>query len=115
MTEETRKKMSEANKGENNPNYGKTPWNKEKTLSDETRKKMGEVRNTTGFYRVTKRKNNSCKQGFTWCYQYHVNSQRKSISSIDLKKLEKKVRKEGLEWEILDDEKAKQSLLLDDV
>ena len=115
MTEETRKKMSEANKGENNPNYGKTPWNKEKTLSDETRKKMSEVRNTTGFYRVTKRKNNSCKQGFTWCYQYHVNSQRKSISSIDLKKLEKKVRKEGLEWEILDDEKAKQSLLLDDV
>ena len=62
-----------------------------------------------------KHKNNSCKQGFTWCYQYCLDSKHKSITSIDLKKLEKKVRKEGLEWKIIDDEKAKQSLLLDDV
>ena len=39
-SEETRKKMSEANKGENNPQFGKLPWNKGKCLSEETRKKM---------------------------------------------------------------------------
>ena len=110
MTEETRKKISEANKGKNNPMYGKNPWNKEKTLSDETRKKMSEAQNTTGFYRVTKQKDNKYKQGFRWRYQYLYKSTRKVISSADLKKLEEEVKKEGLEWEILDEEKAKKSL-----
>ena len=131
-TEESKRKISEALKGENNPNYGKT-LSKEtrkkisealkgennpmlgKKHSKETRKKISEAQNTTGFYRVYKQKNNRCKQGFIWRYQYFLDSKRKSIKSVDLKKLEKKVRKEGLEWEILDDEKAKQSLLLDDV
>ena len=107
-SEETRKKISETLKGKNNPNYGKP-------LPEEIRKKLSKAQNTTGFYRVYKHKNNSCKQGFTWCYQYYLDSKRKLITSIDLKKLEKKVRKEGLEWKIIDDEKAKQSLLLDDV
>ena len=131
-TEESKRKISEALKGENNPNYGKT-LSKEtrkkisealkgennpmlgKKHSKETRKKISEAQNTTGFYRVYKQKNNRCKQGFTWCYQYCLDSKHKSITSINLKKLEKKVRKEGLEWKIIDDEKAKQSLLLDDV
>ena len=132
LSEETRKKMSEANKGENHPMYGKprpeetrkkisealkgeNNPNYRKPLPEKTRKKMSEAQNTTGFYRVYKHKNNSCKQGFTWCYQYCLDSKHKSITSINLKKLEKKVRKEGLEWKIIDDEKAKQSLLLDDV
>jgi hypothetical protein len=37
LSEETRKKLSEANKGKNNPNYGKS-------LSEETRRKMSEAR-----------------------------------------------------------------------
>ena len=37
LSDETRKKMSEVKKGENNPNYGKT-------ASEETRKKLSEVR-----------------------------------------------------------------------
>ena len=41
-SEETRKKMSEANKGKNNPMFGKPPWIKGKHLSEETRKKMSE-------------------------------------------------------------------------
>ena len=132
LSKETRKKISETLKGENNPNYGKT-LSKEtrkkisealkgennpmlgKKHSKETRKKISEAQNTTGFYRVYKQKNNRCKQGFIWRYQYFLDSKRKSIKSVDLKKLEKKVRKEGLEWKIIDDEKAKQSLLLDDV
>lgn len=131
-TEESKRKISEALKGENNPNYGKT-LSKEtrkkisetlkgenhpmygKTHSEETKKKISEAQNTTGFYRVYKQKDNHYKQGFIWRYQYFLDSKRKSIKSVDLKKLEKKVKKEGLEWKIIDDEKAKQSLLLDDV
>ena len=107
-SEETKKKMSEALKGENNPMLGKKH-------SKEARKKISEAQNTTGFYRVYKQKDNHYKQGFIWRYQYFLDSKRKSIKSVDLKKLEKKVKKEGLEWKIIDDEKAKQSLLLDDV
>ena len=43
-SEETRKKMSEANKGENNPRFGKPSAFKGKHHSAETRKKMSESR-----------------------------------------------------------------------
>ena len=143
-SEETRKKMSESQKGENNPMYGKTHseetrkkisesmkekthseetrkkisennaryW-QGKTHSEETRKKMSEAQNTTGFYRVTKQKDNTCKQGFTWRYQYPCKSTRKVISSIDLKKLEKKVKAQSLPWQIVNENKARQSLKKD--
>lgn len=88
----------------------KTSWNEGKPRSLEQKKKMSKARNTTGFYRVCKHKDNQCKQGFIWCYRYSLDSKQKSITAVDLKTLEKKVKKEGLEWEILDDEKAKQSL-----
>ena len=124
LSTETKRKLSEAHKGKtlskeirkkiskNNARY----WEGKKR-SKRTKKKisesMSEAQNTTGFYRVYKHKNNSCKQGFTWCYQHSLGSKRKSITSVDLKTLEKKVKKEGLEWKILDDEKAKQSLKKD--
>ena len=44
-SEETRKKMSEANKGENNPRFGKPSAFKGKHHSAETRKKMSESNN----------------------------------------------------------------------
>ena len=130
-SEETRKKISKTLKGENNPNYGKTLseetrkkmsennaryWQGKKH-SEETRKKMSEfrskVRNTTGFYRVSKQKDNTYKQGFKWRYQYQYKSIKKSISSVDLKKLEKKVKAQNLPWKIIDDEKAQKSFLED--
>ena len=95
-SEETRKKMSESQKG--------------KTLSVETRKKISEARNTTGFYRVHKHKNSNYKQGFTWRYKYQYKSTRKVISAVDLKKLEEEVRKEGLEWKVINKENSIKSI-----
>ena len=130
--EESRKKMSEAQKGKNNPMYGKRHSKKTKKKmseskkgennpmyrkrhSEETRKKISESLsknlNTTGFYRVYKKKHNNCKQGFIWRYCYrNENNKRKTLSSTDLKKLEKKVEAQNLPWKIINEEYAKQSL-----
>ena len=117
---EARKKMSKNHhdvSGVNNPMYGKThsaetrkkisEASKGKTFSAETRKKISEARNTTGFYRVSKH-NNNCKQGFSWRYTY----QNKEISYVNILKLKDKVEAQGLPWEIIDEEKAKESLEL---
>ena len=107
ISEETRKKMSEAQKGENHPMYGKT-------LSEETKKKISEAKsqktNKTGFFRVYKYKKTDTKKGFLWCYKYPYKSTRKVISSVDLKKLEEKVRKEGLEWKVINKENSIKSI-----
>ena len=123
-SKESKRKMSEAKKGENHPMYGKTHseearkkmsennaryWHG-KSHSEEARKKMSEVHNTTGFYRVYKKKDNHYKQGFIWRYQYSLGSKRKSITCIDLKKLEKIVRKEGLEWKVINKENSIKSI-----
>ena len=115
-SEETRKKMSEAQKGKNHPMYGKTLSEehkkkiseslKGKTLSAKTRKKMSKTMSTTGFFRVSKDKDNTCKQGFLWRYRY----QNKKIRRVNLLKLQEEVEVRGLPWEILDEEKAKKSL-----
>lgn len=111
-SEETRKKMSESKKGENNSMYGKTH-------SEKTKKKISESLsknlNTTGFYRVYKQKNSRYKQGFRWIYQYFDNNKCKRISSTDLKKLEQKVLLNNLEWKIINEENAKQSLREDKI
>ena len=100
FSEETRKKISEANKG--------------KIRSAETRKKTGEslskALNTTGFYRVDKEKNSTCKQGFMWRYRYQNKSTRKKITSTNLLKLKEKVEAQNLPWKIIDDEKAQKSI-----
>ena len=105
-TEKSKRKMSKAQKGENNPMYGKIH-------SEETRKKMSKAQNTTGFYRVSKKKDNKCKQGFVWLYKYFDNNKRKAVSSTDLKKLEKKVKAQSLPWQIVNENKARQSLKKD--
>ena len=84
VSEETRRKISESNKG--------------KTLSEETRRKMSEARNTSGYYRVSKKKNSKYKQGFTWAYYYIENGNQKNISSVDIDKLKERVLAKGLKW-----------------
>lgn len=106
-SEKTRKKMSKAKSGENNPmknpeiaakisgknnpNYG--------GISDEHREKISRAKNTTGFFRVYKQKNSAYKQGFRYVYKYYNDDKKHhAISSVDIEKLEKKVKAKGLEW-----------------
>lgn len=92
LSNETRRKMSESHKGNKNPLYGKTH-------SDETCKKISKTKNSTGFFRVSKHKNITYKQGFTWVYQYSDGSDKqKAITSVNLDKLKEKVLAKGLEW-----------------
>ena len=57
------------------------------------------TKNKTGFYRVSKEKKSDCKQGFCYTYKYPDNNgKQKSIRSVDLKKLEIKVKEKGLTW-----------------
>ena len=78
---------------------------KSKNVSEETKIKMSKSQNTTGYYNVTKYKKKDCKQGFTWMYQYYVDGKRKAIVSVDIKKLEAKVKSKGLIWKKLEEEK----------
>ena len=91
LSQKTRKKMSKALSGENHPMYGKKH-------TQEIREKMSKARNTSGYYHVHKRNNKTCKQGFLWTYTYYEDKKQKAITSIDIKKLEEKVRAKGLKW-----------------
>lgn len=104
-TEETRKLLSELNSGENNYWYGKT--GKEAPCyghehSKETRELISmngsKSKNTSGYYRVSKLKDGHCKQGFIWRYLYYENGKQKVICSVDIHKLEEKVKNKGLKW-----------------
>ena len=102
LPEETRRKMSEANKGKKLPEETRRKMSeahKGKKHSEEARKKMSHARNTTGFFHVNKRKCLTCKQGFTYEYLYcDDDGKKRSISSVDLEVLEKKVKAKGLTW-----------------
>lgn len=91
FSQETKAKMSKAHSGKNHYMYGRKH-------TQETKEKMSKTQNTTGYYRVYKQNKKSCKQGFMWVYRYLEDGERKSIYSVDIKKLEEKVRAKGLEW-----------------
>lgn len=100
-TQETKAKVSKANSGENNPMFGKfgeehQRFGHKHTL--ESRKKISKARNTSEYYRVYKQNRKDYKQGFIWVYKYSEDGKRKVISSVDIKKLEEKVKAKGLEW-----------------
>lgn len=105
-TPEAKQKISEAHKGriiskEHREILSKAHKGKKK--SKEHRKKISKSRNTTGYFRVSKCKRPQYKQGFTYKYLYYENGKQRAISSVDIKKLEKKVKAKGLEWFKLDE------------
>lgn len=117
FSEETRKKISEALKGKNNPNYGKknpelSKRNSQnigpnnpfygKHHSEETKRKMSLSRNSTGYRRVSLVICPDCKSGKKYRYRYYNDDgNRKEISSVNLEKLKEKVLEKGLPWEKL--------------
>lgn len=122
VSEETKKKFSELYAGENNPMYGKnhtlesrmkmSKSRKGKKLSEKHRESLSKQATTTGFYRVSKKKDITCTQGFIWIYTYHdENGKRHYFGSVDLLKLKKKVLNNKFPWEILNKEKAFQSII----
>lgn len=113
LPEETKRKISDAKKGEKNYWYGKqhseetrnkmSKARKGKKFSDDHRKNLSKSRNTTGYYRVTKQKDVTCKQGFRWKYVYSDNGKTKALYSTSLDVLQEKVKGNGLEWRKIDD------------
>lgn len=58
-----------------------------------------ESKNSTEYYRVYKKIDKNCKQGYRWIYRYKdENGKSLDISSVDIEKLKEKVITKGLEW-----------------
>jgi len=91
FSEEHKRKIGEAHKGENNHR-----WNID--VSEQERIRRSQSTNTTGYYHVYLKKCKTCKQGFIYIYQYAEKRKKKSINSTDIKKLEQKVKSKGLTW-----------------
>lgn len=62
--------------------------------------------NSTGFYRVRKNIDKTCKQGFLWAYEFYENGKHKKIQRVDFFKLKKEVEKRNMIWHIVDIDKA---------
>lgn len=115
---ESRRKMSEARKGEKNHFYGKhhSEESKQKIRDKVTGEKscwygksrsldnkvnVSKFSSSTGIFRVTKINKPSCKQGFMYEYRYYDesdNNKRKAIARVDLDSLKQEVLNRGLDW-----------------
>lgn len=100
---ETRKKISEKLTGEGHQFYGKH-------LDTNHKLKISCNMNNTGFFRVSKQKDDTCLKGFRYVYRYYRDGKRKELSSVDIIKLKDKVIKKDLEWFIVDENKAETTL-----
>lgn len=68
-------------------------------LSQEKKDEMACTRNTTGYFRVIKYKDNNYKQGFCWRYVYRDDDGKAyTLQSATLNKLEEKVKANNLIW-----------------
>ena len=102
-SKETKQKMSDAKKGEKNSMYGvrltgEKNHNYGKLIPEETCVKMSKAQNTSGYFRVSKFNKPDCKQGFIFGYRYWEKGKHKTIVSVDINKLEEKVKSCGLPW-----------------
>lgn len=61
--------------------------------------KQSKKQNSSGYFRVTKYKCETCKKGFAYVYQYYdANNKKQRITRADISKLEKAVTEKGLPW-----------------
>ena len=103
LSDETKQKIRDGRIGEKSVWYGK------KHLF-ETRIKQSKYQNTTGFYGVGRHSKKDTKQGFYWEYLFYDGKKQKSLCSVDLLKLKKKVLQANKEWVILDLNKVEKTL-----
>lgn len=111
-TLEERRLMSERAKGKKNGMYGKTHSDKVKKavserckgvpLSEEHKMNISKANNTSGYYRVSIEKSETSEQGFLYRYTCYENGKHKNIRSNNLEKLEEKVKSRGLKWKKMD-------------
>lgn len=81
-----------------------------KNVSETSKQLMSKYRNTTGFFRVYKRNDPTCTQGFVWAYRFYINSKnRKVYSRVNLLKLMETIITKGLPWKIIDENNARQT------
>lgn len=102
-------------RGESNPMYGLKHSNetKEKMRKAKLNKKQKNIsikKNSTGFYRVSKKRKKDTKYGFFYSYECRLNGKRKTFNSVNLNSLKERIIKNGLEWSIIDEKKAKKTL-----
>lgn len=64
----------------------------------DTKIRMSKGRSTTGYFRVSKINDKSCKQGFRWKYSYYDGEKLNQITRTDLIELKREVLKRGLTW-----------------
>ena len=74
---------------------------------EDVKQKISQKRNNTGIYRVRKKLNKRCVQGFTWVYQCEDGE---SFSSTSLEKLFKKMEDRNIPLIILDEINFNQTL-----
>ena len=101
MTKEEHGKLH--NTGENNPSY-----NVKKPLNSKI--KLSKKRNSTGFFRVSKKKDKAYRKGYTWQYRYNEKGEVKIIIANKLEVLKQKVIAEGLIWAVIDKNNALKSI-----
>lgn len=100
-SEEAKKKISEKNKGNEVPSERRLRISqklKGRKMSEKQKKVLSKKKNIVGIYNVCKIYREDYKQGFFYLYYYYENGKRKSLKSVDLKKLEKRVLERGLPW-----------------
>lgn len=71
---------------------------KNKTVQMESKLKMSLHNNISGYYRVSKHIRKDVTQGFRWMYWWVEDGKKHAIGSVDITKLEKKVKSRGLPW-----------------
>lgn len=105
VSEETRKKQSEALKGYKHSIESRINMSNARkgiVFSEEHKKNISKskskAKNTTGFYRVFKDKDSRYSQGFRYVYKWTENGSKKKLTSVSLDKLQKKVIANGLLW-----------------